>query len=132
MNQCNNCKMNYEGGEFHCCDCKQNFIKMYTTENHCCKCKMNYRCIYIFHCCDCKQNFITRFYNGNHCCKCKITYSNVVSHCCIHNSTYLKNDNCDNCFYHKELYQHVMNEIEYYPNLGIKYFEAKCEYDKYM
>ena len=54
-------------------------------------------------------------------CKIKTWYKNIT------NKYRLKIKNI-----HKELYQNVMNELEYYPGLGIKYYEAKSEFYKHM
>jgi len=54
-------------------------------------------------------------------CKIKTWYKNIT------NKYRLKLKNI-----HKILYQDVINELEYYPGLGIKYFEAQNEFYKHL
>jgi len=145
MTYCDKCKMNYSKkyNEKHCCNCVRNYS---TTEiqhltnfhyyellyyvQHCCTCKIVYN-IFNKHCCECKIVYTNLH---KHCCECKIIYNyRINKHCCkckIYYNYYDKH--CRVCMEHKVLYQNVMNEIEYYPNFGIKYFEAKCEYNNYL
>jgi len=102
-------------------------------EKHCCNCKIKYHKYSMKHCCKCKMIYITDMY---HCCYCKRNYIKYYDHCCIHDIAYKKNTNCSICIIHKKihekLYQDIIYELEYYPNIGIKYFEAKNDYDTYL
>jgi len=95
-------------------------------EKNCCKCQMNYYKRHEIHCCKCKI-----IYNNelNHCCNCKMVYRKKQGHCCNCNFKYDKTYGyCKFCIKHKKLYKDVINELEYYPEVGIKYFEAKNEF----
>jgi len=128
-NHCCKCLIYYSKQHRHCCTCKM----IYFHESiHCCTCKMHYNC-YEKHCCDCKMNY---WFNNKHCCDCKMNCHIFFEiHCCIHKNQIIKTTNCSICEeekqLHKEIYQDVINELEYCPGLGIKYFEAQYEFYKY-
>ena len=39
------------------------------------------------------------------------------------------NDNCQECVIHKQKYNYVLIDILYYPELGVKYLEAKQNFN---
>lgn len=125
----NNC-CRQEYGEY-CEDCDIYYGECYNGQNHCCKCKITYDIytlnnspLYLTHCCKCQLIYplSSKFI---HCCKCKINYNIKFIHCCKH--SFKNKKKCQNCK-HIRKYKEVLNEILYYPKLGIKYFEAKNEF----
>lgn len=98
----------------YCEDCDIYYGERYNGQNHCCKCKITYD-IYTL---NNSSLYLT------HCCKCQLMYplSSKFIHCCKH--SFKNKKKCQNCK-HIRKYKEVLNEILYYPKLGIKYFEAK-------